>query len=320
MPKPQQDTDKQEQLSVRYLEIDGRSEGQRLDNFLIKELKGAPKSLVYKILRRGEVRVNKKRAKPMQKLRLGDSVRIPPVRIEHTSEPKSPGEGLQQLLRDCIVFEDDYLLVLNKPSGIAVHGGSGLSTGIIESLRSMGIGDGYLELVHRLDRDTSGCLVLAKKRSTLVALHKALREGEVKKTYQALVSGRWPRTIKKIDAPLQKNSVSSGERKVRVDAAGKQSVTHFSVKQAHKRASWLSISLDTGRTHQIRVHTQLAGHPVLGDSKYGSKEDRILAKELGVKRLFLHAVEIEFMHPESGEPLKIHSPLPEDLARVIKRL
>lgn len=306
--------------SVRYVEIDGRSEGQRLDNFLLKELKGAPKSLIYRILRKGEVRVNKKRAKPLQKLCIGDSIRIPPVRLDESATPGAPSAGLQKHLLGAIVYEDDQLLVINKPSGLAVHGGSGLSVGLIESLRCMEIGNGYLELVHRLDRETSGCLMLAKKRSTLVALHEMLRNGRVKKIYRTLVEGRWPKNIRTVDAPLQKNTLASGERMVRVNAEGKNSVTHFQIIEDMKSASLLEVDLDTGRTHQIRVHAQLSGHPVLGDEKYGSKESQQYSKSIALKRLFLHAARLEFKHPVTNKIIRVESPLPDDLQKTLERL
>jgi 23S rRNA pseudouridine955/2504/2580 synthase len=314
------DVPKPEQTGVQNVEIDASSDGQRLDNFLIKQLKGVPKTFIYRKLRKGEVRVNSKRAKPMQKLKAGDMVRIPPVRLTPQNEGEKPGEGLQKLLQDSIIFEDEFLLVINKPSGLAVHGGSGLKLGVIESLRAMGVGGKYLELAHRLDRETSGCLLLAKKRSALVELHKALRDGEAEKTYQALVAGKWSRSVKTIDAPLQKNTVSSGERMVRVQESGKASVTHFAIASEFKEATLLNVKIDTGRTHQIRVHSQLAGHPVLGDDKYSSKEDMALAKSLGIKRLFLHAQRLRIRHPESGQWLELSSPLPEDLDNILKNL
>ncbi|MEQ9021251.1 MAG: RluA family pseudouridine synthase [Pseudomonadales bacterium] len=308
------------QSGVQHVEIDAASHGQRLDNFLMKQLKGVPKALIYRISRKGEVRVNSRRAKPMQKLQTGDVVRIPPVRFESREEGAMPGKGLQKLLSDAVIFEDDYLLAINKPSGLAVHGGSGLKLGVIESLRAMGVGGKYLELAHRLDRETSGCLLLAKKRATLVELHKMLRDGEAEKTYQALVVGKWSRRVKTIDAPLKKNSVSSGERMVRVEEAGKESITHFAIAREFQKATLLNVKLDTGRTHQIRVHAQLAGHPVMGDEKYSSKEDLALAKMLGFKRMFLHAQKLSIRHPESGQLLELHSPLPDDLETVLKKL
>lgn len=326
MPAPTDDTGPISRASVRYVEVDEKSEGQRLDNFLLKELKGAPKSLIYRILRKGEVRVNKKRAKPLQKLRLGDSIRIPPVRLEQSSQQMAkPGKGLRNLLMESIVYEDKFLLVINKPSGLAVHGGSGLSLGLIESLRAMDIGKGetgknYLELVHRLDRETSGCLVLAKKRSSLVALHEIIREGQIKKTYQTLTVGHWPKNVRTVDAPLQKNTLSSGERMVKVNAEGKTSVTHFQIMEEFSKATLLEVDLDTGRTHQIRVHTQLTGHPVLGDDKYGSKESQAFSKSIGLKRLFLHAYRLEFRHPETGKNVIAESPLPSELHKALEIL
>ena len=306
-------------VSVRRVEIDEKSEGQRLDNFLLKELKGAPKSLIYRILRKGEVRVNKKRAKPVQKLRPGDSVRIPPVRLDGPGHRASaPGKGLQNLLRESVVYEDDFLMVMSKPAGLAVHGGSGLSLGLIESLRAMN--KGYLELVHRLDRETSGCLLLARKRSTLVALHEIIREGKIEKSYRALVAGNWPKTVKTVDAPLQKNTLSSGERVVKVNADGKPSVTHFRVIERLDKATLMDVDLGTGRTHQIRVHARLTGHPVLGDRKYGSRESWEYSKSIGLKRLFLHAARLEFAHPETGKRIVARSPLPLELSVLVEQL
>ena len=321
LDKSQMADQEQRKASVRYVEIDHSAEGQRLDNFLLKELKGAPKSLIYRILRKGEVRLNKKRAKPMQKLCLGDSVRIPPVRLDAGSNQNhTPGEGLKALLRESICYEDEYLLVINKPSGLAVHGGSGVSLGLIESLRDMGVGNGYLELVHRLDKETSGCLLLAKKRSTLVALHEMIRRGDIKKTYQTLVVGRWPKTVRTVDAPLQKNTLASGERMVKVHPEGKASVTHFRISQEFEKATLLEVRLDTGRTHQIRVHTQLTGHPVLGDGKYGSKQSLEYSRKIGLNRLFLHASALAFNHPQTGQKLVIESPLPGPLCDVLDTL
>lgn len=321
--KPADDT---KNASVRYVEVDTGSEGQRLDNFLLKELKGAPRSLIYRILRKGEVRVNKKRAKPLQKLKAGDSIRIPPVRLQDkANQTVAPGQGLRKLLLESVIYEDDYLLIINKPSGLAVHGGSGLSLGLIESLREMNLGASetgktYLELVHRLDRETSGCLVLARKRATLVALHEIIREGKIKKIYQTLVVGNWPRSIRTVDAPLKKNELASGERVVKVNTEGKAATTHFHVKEALNGATLLEIDLDTGRTHQIRVHTQLTGHPVLGDSKYGSKESQQFSKSIGLKRLFLHASCLKFRHPETGRMIVAESPLPSELSKILEGL
>lgn len=324
MPDSSKDSKASANPSVRYVEIDQSSEGQRLDNFLLKELKGAPKSLIYRILRKGEVRVNKKRAKPLQKLAIGDSVRIPPVRLSSdggsSNKQSTPSAGLVQKLLDSVLYEDEHILVINKPSGLAVHGGSGLSTGLIESLRSMEVSKGYLELVHRLDRETSGCLILAKKRASLVKMHEYIREGKIKKIYKTLAVGNWPRAVKTVDAPLEKNTLQSGERVVKVGVEGKNSVTHFKIEETLKGATLLNVDLDTGRTHQIRVHAQLTGHPVMGDEKYGSKESQKQSKDIGLKRLFLHASRLEFLHPATGKYLKVEAGLPQDLLSIIEKL
>ncbi len=304
---------------VQVVEIDESSVGQRLDNFLLRELKGAPRPLIYRIVRTGEVRVNKKRAKPAQRLCSGDQVRIPPVRIDQ-AEPGKPGTGLQHRLARSILFEDNDLLIMDKPSGLAVHGGSGLSLGLIECLRYMKLGGRRIELVHRLDRETSGCLVLAKNRTALVCMHDALRSGQVEKKYSALVHGRWPKRLKTVDVPLKKNALASGERIVRVQTAGKQALTHFSVVQDYGTATLLEVALGTGRTHQIRVHAQFVDHPILGDEKYGSRQSEAQTESLGLKRLFLHASELVFLHPVTRKPVAVSCPLPSDLQAVRQTL
>lgn len=305
---------------VKLVAIDRDDEGQRLDNFLMRKLKGVPKSRIYRLLRKGEVRLNKKRCKPSDRLSDGDVVRIPPVRVATDSEPAIPSQNLQSLLKQAILFEDDALLVLNKPSGLAVHGGSGLSIGLIESLRAMRPDKEYMELVHRLDRETSGCLMIARSRKALVALHAALREGSVHKEYLALAEGKWPASLKTVDAPLQKNQFNSGERMVRVEQDGKQAITHFSVEQRFDGATLVKAVLETGRTHQIRVHAQVSGHPLVGDEKYGDRERRSYYKSKGLKRLFLHAALLEFDHPISRERISVEAPLPEELTNLLNNL
>lgn len=305
---------------VHFVEIGPNEDGQRLDNFLIRELKGVPKSRIYRLLRKGEVRVNKKRCKPSDRLVAGDQVRIPPIRLSPSSAPASPGQGLQALLKKSILFEDEALLIIDKPSGLAVHGGSGLSLGLIESLRAMRPEKEFLELVHRLDRDTSGCLVLARSRKALVAMHETMRAGEIRKEYLALTNGKWPAKLTSVDAPLRKNQLSSGERIVRVEQDGKQALTHFSVEQRYGKATLVRAKLETGRTHQIRVHAQLSGHSIAGDEKYGDKDDGHYFKAAGLKRLFLHAALLEFRHPVSGDLISIDSTLPPDLQAVLSHL
>ena len=309
---------------VQFVEISVDHAGQRIDNYLMRELNGVPKSLVYRIVRKGEVRVNKGRIKPEYRLKEGDIVRIPPVRQVEKKEPgKAPDKILQQL-ESRILFEDKRILVINKPSGLAVHGGSGLSFGLIEALRELRPNDKSLELVHRLDRDTSGCLILAKKRSALRRLHEQLREGSMDKRYLTLLKGQWQGRSRWIDAPLLKNVVKSGERLVFVDTKGKEARTQFIPYSASKEASLMSVKLDTGRTHQIRVHAQHIGMPIAGDDKYGDDEFNRELKGKGLKRLFLHAHSLKFHlpDPETGEEISmsVKAPLDEALVNTLKRL
>lgn len=276
--------------------------GQRIDNYLITRLKGAPRTLVYRILRKGEVRVNKGRVKPDYRLQAGDSIRIPPVRLPEPNEPVLVGQGILQALEQNILYEDKGLIVINKPAGLAVHGGSGLNFGVIEAMRQLRPDVPQMELVHRLDRDTSGCLMIAKKRSMLRHLHAALRGDGVRKCYLALVRGHWPATTRKVHAPLQKNNLRSGERMVEVNAEGKESLTEFSVVQRFGDfATLVEARPITGRTHQIRVHARHAGHVIAGDPKYGSDEFSQQIKELGGKRLFLHAASLHVELPDGTQ-------------------
>lgn len=266
--------------------------------------------MIYRILRKGEVRVNKKRTKPEYKLLDGDVVRVPPVRVAELDEPAvSASLDKVAALADCILYEDDSLIVLNKPSGTAVHGGSGLSFGVIEGLRALRPEARFLELVHRLDRDTSGVLLLAKKRSALRALHEQLRLKGMQKNYLALVRGQWQSHCKVVQAPLLKNILQSGERVVRVSSEGKPSETRFKVEERFEQATLVRASPVTGRTHQIRVHTLHAGHPIAFDDRYGDREfDRQLAAT-GLSRLFLHAQSLSFEHPATGEMMRVEAPL-----------
>lgn len=307
--------------SVKMLTISEDEAGQRIDNFLVNQLKGVPKSLIYRILRKGEVRVNKGRIKPEYKLQIGDLVRIPPVRVsEKAQAPVSNKLSKVAQLEQNILFEDNYLLVLNKPSGLAVHGGSGLNFGVIEALRALRPDARFLELVHRLDRDTSGILLVAKKRSALRHLHEQLREKTIQKDYLALVRGQWQSHCKVIRAPLLKNELASGERIVRVSDQGKPSETRFSIEERYANATLVKASPVTGRTHQIRVHTQYAGHPIALDDKYGDKEFDTQMREIGLNRLFLHAFSIRFEHPHDGETLRITAPLDEKLKGFLQKL
>lgn len=275
---------------VQIIEVSDGYSGQRIDNFLLTRLKGTPKSLVYRILRKGEVRVNKGRVKPEYRLNTGDLVRIPPLRLPDRPGPPPVAANLLKQLEAAIVYEDSALLVINKPAGLAVHGGSGLSFGLIEALRQLRPLCQELELVHRLDRDTSGLLMLAKKRSMLRKLHAALREDTVDKGYMALVAGHWPASRKQVNAHLLRSNLRSGERMVEVNPAGKESLTRFKVLQRFGHdATLIEARPITGRTHQIRVHCQYAGHAIAGDSKYGDDEFSDSIRALGSKRLFLHA-------------------------------
>jgi len=314
-------TMKTETPAVKIVAISADEAGQRIDNFLRTHLKGVPKSMIYRILRKGEVRVNKKRVKPEYKLEDGDQVRIPPVRVaEREEDAVSPHLQKVAALEHVILYEDDHILVLNKPSGTAVHGGSGLSFGVIEGLRALRPDARFLELVHRLDRDTSGVLLVAKKRSALRSLHEQLREKGMQKDYLALVRGQWPSHIKSIQAPLLKNILQSGERIVRVNSEGKPSETRFKVEERFDIATLVRCSPITGRTHQIRVHTLHAGHPIAFDDRYGEREFDSQLSGTGLRRLFLHALSLRFTHPNTGEILRIEAPLDDQLKQCLKKL
>ena len=305
---------------VQLLTIEAEHEGQRIDNFLKTQLKGVPKSLIYRILRKGEVRVNKKRIKPEYKLCPGDEVRVPPVRVAEKNELPSANLGSIQRLESQILFEDEAMIVLNKPSGMAVHGGSGLSFGVIEGLRALRPEARFLELVHRLDRDTSGVLLIAKKRSALRSLHEQLRVKTMRKQYLALVRGQWQSHVKVVNAPLRKNDLQSGERVVRVNSDGKPSETRFRIARQFAEATLVECSPITGRTHQIRVHTQHAGHPIACDDKYGEAAFDEKMRAQGLKRLFLHAWKLSFTHPADGREMQVEAPLAPELDNFLNKL
>ena len=305
---------------VRLLVIDAEQEGQRIDNYLKTQLKGVPKSLIYRILRKGEVRVNKKRIKPEYKLIAGDEVRVPPVRVAEPNELPSAKLSSIQALEAMILFEDDALIVLNKPAGMAVHGGSGLSFGVIEALRSLRPESRFMELVHRLDRDTSGCLLIAKKRSALKSLHEQLRLKTMRKQYSALVRGQWQAHVKVVNAPLLKNVLQSGERIVRVNPEGKPSETRFHILKRFAEATLVEASPITGRTHQIRVHTAHAGHPIACDDKYGEATFDGKMRALGLQRLFLHASRLTFRHPVEQKDMTMEAPLDPHLQALLNKL
>ena len=310
--------------AVRIVEVDAEYAGQRLDNFLIRQLKGVPKTLVYRIIRSGEVRVNKGRASADTRVEAGDLVRVPPVRVsekiaEKAERPAPPREFP-------VLLEDDQLIAIDKPAGVAVHGGSGVSFGVIEQLRQARPTAKFLELVHRLDRETSGILLVAKRRSALVALQDQFRERETGKTYLALVTGTWPAKLKVIDTPLHKYLQEDGERRVRTttkeDPDGMRSITLVKVRSTYAprpmqglpAMSLLEVTIKTGRTHQIRVHLSSQGHPIAGDDKYGDFDLNKRLQKQGLKRMFLHAWRLQFNHPATSERCELRAELPPELA------
>ena len=301
--------------SVTYQTANENDEGQRLDNYLARNLKGVPRSMIYRILRRGEVRVNKGRVSPSYKLKEGDVIRIPSVTIP------SSNLHLVQDLRNRILFENEDLLVVDKPAGLAAHGGSGIEFGLIEALRALMPEQRFLELAHRLDKETSGCLIVAKRRSALRHLHEQFRQRIVKKRYITLVPGKWDRRVQLVDAPLIRNELRSGERMVEVNfKKGAPSSTGFDVIEFLDGATLMAAMPHTGRTHQIRVHCAYVKHPVGGDDKYGDKEFNERLKSLGLKRMFLHAAKVTFLNPKDNSVLKIEGPMPEEFEQALKLL
>ncbi|NRB41603.1 MAG: RluA family pseudouridine synthase [Pseudomonadales bacterium] len=303
---------------VRFLDVDADDAGQRVDNFLFRHLKGVPKSRIYRALKKGEVRINKGRVKADYRLKERDIVRVPPVKVD-VKKKAFVGDSLQARLERAIIFENNDLLIVNKPSGLAVHGGSGISVGLIEALRQMRPDCRRLELAHRLDRDTSGCTVVVKNAKTLRYLHQQLRERTMDKTYLCLVKGRWPRRRTLVDIGLEKNVLKSGERMVTATPEGKPSKTRFSIVNALPGVTLIEAKPITGRTHQIRVHAQYAGFPLLGDEKYCPKDDNEWAKNRGLSRLFLHAAEIAFKLTPDGKMQVFKAPLPAELDKVIQQ-
>jgi 23S rRNA pseudouridine955/2504/2580 synthase len=305
--------------SVKTLTVDEDSAGQRLDNFLMRHLKGVPKTHVYRIIRSGEVRVNKGRASAEQRVEAGDLVRLPPVRVSAQVQAKADAPAPAREFP--VLMEDEAMMAIDKPAGVAVHGGSGVSFGVIEQLRRARPALANLELVHRLDRETSGVLLVAKKRSALKNLQDQFRDRETGKTYLALVSGLWPSNKKVIDSPLMKytvpNGQGEGERRVKVvgkdDPNGMRSITLVRVARTVGPYTLLEVTIKTGRTHQIRVHLASQGHPIAGDDKYGDFEHNKLLQKLGLKRMFLHAWQLKFQHPQSGRSVSLQAPLPPEL-------
>ncbi|WP_455198433.1 23S rRNA pseudouridine(955/2504/2580) synthase RluC [Kaarinaea lacus] len=312
---------------VQIIQIDEDRAGQRIDNFLLNRLKGVPKSRIYRLLRKGEVRVNKGRIKASYRLEAGDEVRIPPVRQGEPAKTREPGANVLSLIENSILAEEKGFLVLNKPSGIAVHGGSGLNYGVIEALRKLRPDAPYLELAHRLDRETSGILIIAKKRSVLRELHGLLRgeAGGMEKRYLALVQGQWQGGERRVDAPLLKNTLRSGERVVTVSQEGKTALSLFRPVTIYGHAgdngaSLVEVDLKTGRTHQIRVHAAFIGHPIAGDEKYGDADFNRAMKEKGLRRLFLHAQTVEFSLSGGDQDYHFVAPLYDDLKKVLTQL
>ena len=301
--------------AVRYIEVGEEEAGQRIDNYLLARLKGVPKSRIYRIIRSGEVRINMKRAEASQKVLAGDRIRIPPVRVAERGEAEPAPHFKMPIL-----FEDEVLLAIDKPAGLAVHGGSGVAHGVIESLRSMRPDARFLELVHRLDRETSGVLLLAKKRVALVALHEMIREHDMDKRYLAGVAGRFRNERQRVRLALAKRVNSAGDKRVSVSEEGQDAETVFHLVERGPEMSLLEAELLTGRTHQIRVHLAHLGHPVLGDDKYGNFELNRELRKLGLKRMFLHAAKLSFAHPTTGERIELASPLPADLEKFRSRI
>ena len=306
--------------AVKWLVVDEESAGQRLDNFLMRHLKGVPKTHVYRIIRSGEVRINKGRCSADSRVAAGDEVRLPPVRVsdkvaEKASQP-APAREFP------LLFEDEHLLAIDKPAGVAVHGGSGVSFGVIEQLRQARPQAKLLELVHRLDRETSGILLVAKKRSALKHLQDQFRERETGKTYLALVQGEWPARLKVIDQPLHKYVLADGERRVKVtgkdDPDGMRSITLVKVAQRLQGSTLLEVTIKTGRTHQIRVHLASQGHPIVGDDKYGDFEWNKVLQKQGLRRMFLHAWRLQFNHPASDERVALQADLPTELQQYVQ--
>ena len=303
-----------DQHSVRYVSVAEDSDGQRLDNFLLKTCKKVPKTLIYRWVRKGEVRVNKKRAKVDQRVQIGDEIRIPPVR-QATIDAPILSHSWQSVLQQAVLYEDDHVMILNKPSGLAVHGGSGENSGLIENLRALRRDCRFLELVHRLDKATSGCLLIAKNRQTLTALHEQLRQHEMNKTYHAIVYGRWPKAVNKVDLPLEKQSNAQSTHRTRVATAGKSALTTFNILEPFAdKATLIAAKLYTGRTHQIRVHTQATGHAIIGDRKYAQQPDSF---KYPIKRLYLHAARLQLTVSWRDTPITVSAPYDDEFNQLL---
>lgn len=305
---------------VQFIDISADQAGQRIDNFLLTLEKGVPKSRIYRAIRKGEVRVNKGRIKQTYRIQQGDNIRIPPLRTSEKSAIETVSVSMTKQLNDSVLLEDDDLLVLNKPSGLAVHAGSNIQQGIIEALRIIRSELPFLELVHRLDRDTSGCLLLAKNRKTLLDLQQQMVEHDINKRYLTLLKGNCHEQEILVEQPLRKNIVTSGERMVKVDPEGKYAKTVFIAREKYPQAQLTEVVLYTGRTHQIRVHATHINHPLAGDDKYGQRAFNKQLKKFGLKRLFLHAWKLGIRHPSTGKKIEIEAPLPDALQNVLRKL
>ncbi len=305
---------------VQFIDISAAQAGQRIDNFLVTLEKGVPKSRIYRAIRKGEVRVNKGRIKQTYKIQAGDNIRIPPLHVSEDTTPTTVSEFLRRLLTESILLEDDDLLVLNKPCGIAVHAGTNVDQGIIEAFRVIRPELPYLELVHRLDRDTSGCLLLAKNRETVINLQQQMINHDINKRYLTLLKGSWGKDERLVEQPLLKNTVTSGERMVRIDPEGKYAKTVFIPIETFAQAQLTEVVLYTGRTHQIRVHANHLNSPLAGDDKYGQRNFNKDMKKFGLKRMFLHAWKLDITHPTTNEAIMLEAPLPEQLVNVLTKL
>ncbi len=311
---------KPQKTAVSLVEISAAQLGQRLDNFLFKQLNDVPRTRIYRIIRKGEVRVNKKRCKPEYKLQIGDEVRIPPLRLEPESRDKSkPSQQLTAQLEQRILFENDHILIICKPAGLAVHAGSGLDYGVIDAMRLLRP-ENDIELVHRLDRDTSGCLLLTKHRQALLAMQTALQDKSLAKNYRAVVKGRWPHELTEIRLALKKTYLTNGERRVRVDSSGKQAFSRFRLVHGGKLFSLIQVELVTGRTHQIRVHCQAQGHEIAGDDKYGDAEFNRAMRKRAIRRLMLHASSLELPASKYTPEVVVNAPLPDEFEQLFEAL
>lgn len=316
-------SENQEQFKVTYRTASDDDDGQRLDNYLARVLKGVPRSMIYRISRRGEVRVNKGRVSPSYKIKAGDEIRVPPVRVS-TGPVTIPSSNLHlvQDLKNRILFENELLIVVDKPAGLAAHGGSGIEFGLIEAMRALYPQESFLELAHRLDRETSGALIIARRRSALRNLHEQFRNRVVKKRYLTLVPGKWDRKVNLVNAPLVRNELRSGERMVEVNfKEGAPSSTGYDIVESFGADATLMAAMPhTGRTHQIRVHSAYVKHPVGGDDKYGDRQFNAWLKSLGMHRMFLHAFRVSFIDPATDRVQKVEAPLPPELEAVLATL